>query len=350
MFVGIKRNNVLNLLRGPLVERWQGHLGFPRVRAVNRLALVAKCFLGEPFWIPAASRPLCPGITIRMKRDASDARSAAAAFEFCRPVRFPQLAKIRKEWSRLGQGLQQSRKLIVKPNQRHGFRLFAEEAHYPIRPVNIFGGESGHIGLRRSKVPANLVERAALRIGFRGDDSPVLFLGNAPFFAVFDLGPASFGEDGPRQPVHVQSEIMQFAQMNIGGDRPLPQHVQEMLGAGFEKAPVTEQGERLVLEGPVPADARGVLLGQHDFVHHRLPGALADFRVARRQVRPGDLKVQDGLLAGFVSGVEQAERGGLVLRAKGCLLAGFTVVAPKIIPAAKHAESRFHTLQLSFVA
>ena len=123
-----------------------------------------------------------------------------------------------------------------------------------------------------------------------------------------------------------------------------------MLGAGFEKEPVTEQVERLVLNRAVPADAGGVLLRQHNFVHDRPPGAFADFRVARRQVCPRDLKVQDGLLAGFVLGVEQAQCCGLVLRAKACLLAGFTVVGPEIIPPAKHAESRFHTLRLSFVA
>jgi len=55
-------------------------------------------------------------------------------------------------------------------------------------------------------------------------------------------------------------------------------------------------------------------------------------------------------LEGFVLGVEQAQGSGLVLRAKGLLLAGFTVAGPKTIPPAKHAESRFRTLQLSFVA
>jgi len=52
-----------------------------------------------------------------MKRDASDYRSTPAAFEFRRTVRFPQLAKIREERSRLGQRLQKCRQFIVKPNQ-----------------------------------------------------------------------------------------------------------------------------------------------------------------------------------------------------------------------------------------
>ena len=28
--------------------------------------------------------------------------------------------------------------------------------------------------------------------------------------------PLSFGEDGPRQPVHIDTEVMQFAQMDVG--------------------------------------------------------------------------------------------------------------------------------------
>jgi hypothetical protein len=39
--------------------------------------------------------------------------------------------------------------------------------------------------------------------------------------------------------------------------------------------------------------------------HTRNP-RLADFGVARCQASPGDLKVQDGLLVGFVLGVEPA--------------------------------------------
>ena len=42
VLVSVKRNNILNLSGGPLVERWQSHLGLLRVRAVNRLALMAK--------------------------------------------------------------------------------------------------------------------------------------------------------------------------------------------------------------------------------------------------------------------------------------------------------------------
>jgi hypothetical protein len=100
-------------------------------------------------------------------------------------------------------------------------------------------------------VPANLVKRAAFRVGFRSDDFPVLFRCNAPLFAAFDFGQASFGEDGPRQPVHVQSKIMQLAEMNVCGDGSLSQRLQKMLGTGFERGPVAEQVKRLVLDRSV---------------------------------------------------------------------------------------------------
>jgi len=68
----VERNNILNLLGGPSVERRPCHLGLSRAGAVHRLALVAESFLSEPFWMPATTRALGPRITMRMKRDACD--------------------------------------------------------------------------------------------------------------------------------------------------------------------------------------------------------------------------------------------------------------------------------------
>jgi hypothetical protein len=143
-----------------------------------------------------------------MKSDTRDASPAAATFEFRRPMRLSQCSKFREERSRFRQGPQQSRHFIIKADHRNGLGLLAAETHNPVRSISVFGGRRGHVGLRRANVPAKLVERVAFRVSFHSDDFPMLFFRNAPLFAVFDLGPASFGEDGPRQPIHVQSKIM----------------------------------------------------------------------------------------------------------------------------------------------
>ncbi len=68
----------------------------------------------------------------------------------------------------------------------------------------------------------------------------------------------------------------------------------------------------------------------HHFVHDKLPVAGGDLRVARRQIRAGDLQVHGGLLLGFLARVEQPNCGGAVGRVQAVLLAGHVVV--NVIP------------------
>jgi len=61
------------------------------------------------------------------------------------------------------------------------------------------------------------------------------------------------------------------------------------------------------LGNPSAMGVAGFGLGH--FVHWRLPSPVRNFRVGGRQVRPGDLQVQDGLAVGFVLGMQERERG-----------------------------------------
>jgi hypothetical protein len=56
-------------------------------------------------------------------------------------------------------------------------------------------------------------------------------------------------------------------------------------------------------------------LGLGHFVHRHLPSSPRHFRIGGRQIRPGDMQVQDGLPVGFVLGMQEREGFGLVLRA-----------------------------------
>ena len=108
-------------------------------------------------------------------------------------------------------------KLPTKADDRGRAGLAAVEAHHFGLPIDVLGGEVRHIGLSAAQVPAKIVERPALGVGFRGDNSLVLQRGDRPLFLEANFRPLLFGEDGPRQPAHVQSEVVNPAQENIGG-------------------------------------------------------------------------------------------------------------------------------------
>ena len=50
------------------------------------------------------------------------------------------------------------------------------------------------------------------------------------------------------------------------------------------------------------------------FVHWRLPSPICYFRVGVRQIGPGDLQVQYGLMLGFVLGMKQRRASPFVRR------------------------------------
>jgi len=91
-----------------------------------------------------------------------------------------------------------------------------------------------------------------------------------------------------------------------------------------------------VFDGGQPAMLGLVFFQLHQFVHDKLPVAGGDLRVARRQIRAGDLQVHGGLLSGFLPRVEQSHCGGSVIGAQAFLFAGHVVVnvvegVPKVI-------------------
>lgn len=71
---------------------FQGRQCYLRLRcigAVYRFAVVAQGRLREPFRIACHLRPLCPGVTVAVQRDATDAKVGAALPEFSRAVLGP---------------------------------------------------------------------------------------------------------------------------------------------------------------------------------------------------------------------------------------------------------------------
>ena len=85
-------------------------------------------------------------------------------------------------------------------------------------------------------------------------------------------------------------------------------------------------------------------LGLGHLVHRHLPSPLGNFGVNSRQIRPGDLQVQDGLPVGFVLGMKDREGFGFVLGAQAVLLARHGGLAVINARSSEQDESLFHKL------
>jgi len=78
------------------------------------------------------------------------------------------------------------------------------------------------------------------------------------------------------------------------------------------------QIERLVTGGAVPTFLRGTVFGFDDFVEDDVPGAAADFGVAGGEIGSSDLAVDERLLLGLVTAVQQPFGSrGVSLRFRG---------------------------------
>jgi hypothetical protein len=73
-------------------------------------------------------------------------------------------------------------------------------------------------------MPAKLIKGTAFRVGLRADNFLVFIFRDGPLFAIFDLGPVFFGEEGPGKPVHIESEVVQLTKENVCGNSSLLHH------------------------------------------------------------------------------------------------------------------------------
>jgi hypothetical protein len=91
---------------------------------------------------------------------------------------------------------------------------------------------AGRIAPRPSATPVG--RTPCVRDSIRGQRWPDVPPGDAALLLELDGGPAFLGQHRPRQPVHVQGEVVNAAQIDVGGNRANLQHFQKMLGLGFQ--------------------------------------------------------------------------------------------------------------------
>jgi hypothetical protein len=210
-------------------------------------------------------------------------------------------------------------------------------------------GQRGHVHLRRAHVPEQLQERFPLRVLLHIEQSLRFVGSDGPPGFELQPRPLLVHDDGPRQPTHAQSEAVQPAHKDVRRDRAALEHLQDLLGAGFNHYEMPQRIERGFIEGAF-VSLRGAVgtggLGLLHRVHDVLPGALTDLGIARDKIRAGHVRIEGGLIRGFVAGVEQAQGFGFVGRAEALLFAGLIVfeIEAAIAAALIHAESLLHNV------
>ena len=314
------------LLPFVFAQRWHFHLGLARIGSRHGLAVVAQIHLRIPFGIARRFCPFRPCVAVAVQRNSFDAQTNAALMKFRRPVARADSPQIGKQWAAARQVAQDFRHVFVKTHDgnRVGFHpLVADDV---VVPINILGFKECQVGLRRAQAPSQFVERLAFGILFAGDNGQMFGQGDTAFFLELNGGPAFLGQHRPRQPGHVQGEVVNAPQINIGGNFPGFQHAQEMFGARFQKRQMPNQVERLVFDGRLPAVLGLVFFELHQFVHDELPVSRGNLFVTGSEIRAGDLQVHGGLLLGFLTRVEQPKRRRAVGGVQAVLLLCHVVV------------------------
>jgi len=225
----------------------------------------------------------------------------------------------------------------------------AVEANSLCLPVDVLGVQVRHVGLRATNVPAKLIKRPALRVRFLGNDGLVFQGGDRTLLAEAHLGPLLLGEHRPGQPVHIEGEIVNPPQEDIRGHGAGVQHFQELRRMCLDNWQVADDVKSFVLHRPRVADERRTGLGPGHLVHRGLPGALGNLAVARGQICPCDVEIEDGLAVGFVLGMQQREGFAFVFGPQAGLFAGRRVFAVVNLATPEEDESLFHTGSLNSV-
>jgi hypothetical protein len=98
---------------------------------------------------------------------------------------------------------------------------------------------------------------------------------------------------------------VQPSQIDVCWHRACLHHFQKQFAVGFNDYFWHQGHECLVFGCGLPAVLVGSLLGGYERFNGVLPGACGDAVVWAKQIRLGDLQIEDGLPKWFVLGVEQ---------------------------------------------
>src|SRR2546425_11384720 len=158
-------------------------------------------------------------------------------------------------------------------------------------------------------MPGQLVKGLPFDIRFAGDDRLMFLPRDGSLFFETHFGPLSLWYNRPRQPRHVEGEVMDAAQKNVRGDPTAAQRVKEMFGPGFDDRQVANGIEGFVVHGTEPAFMRGASVELSHLIHDKLPVPSGDLWIGSREISAGDLQIGGGLPFGFILRMAHSKGG-----------------------------------------
>ncbi len=282
--------------------------------------------LRETFRIAALLCSFGPRIAVGVKGNALDVHPAANPGEFGGAVARVHRAQFWEKRPGSRQGSKHFLHLAAEVDHGHGPGLAPGKADNAGIPIHVFCSQKRDIGLRSSEHPAELVEGAPGGIGLVAEDGLVLIGRDRPLLAKLDLWPVFFGNEGPRQPAHVQGKVVDSAEENIGRDRAGLHHPEQVFSPGFEEGQVSDGIECGVLEHADPALMGAPGFGLGEFLQGHFPRALRGLRIGSRQIGAGDLEVELGLTDGLVTAGQKCLGFGAISGAQTLLFSGVAIV------------------------
>jgi len=149
-------------------------------------------------------------------------------------------------------------------------------------------------------MPEKLVEGPFFWVMFALNDLEVLFFGDRFPRGVPDLGPLAARDDGGGDPAHIECEVVEASQEDVGGDSACVESLEEetgLTGSVLEDVELEDFLEGLVLLGRLQAVAGGTGCAALDVgVDDVEPSAGLGVRVCLPKVSDGDSVGEIGFL------------------------------------------------------
>ena len=149
-------------------------------------------------------------------------------------------------------------------------------------------------------------------------------------------------DDGPGEPAEADREIMDAAEKVIRGRLPVRKDRTEIIRPCLDNSSVAERIENGRRDGSQPPFAAHLFPVPTEFFHHETPGALAEHRIARREIRFRKIKSEKRTFRRFVPCEAEALRLLAVRRLEAFFLTGFRVLDVKNRTPFKQPEALFH--------
>src|ERR1043166_385914 len=157
-------------------------------------------------------------------------------------------------------------------DHRETASLLARVSNRAVGEVNILCLQVRDVGLRPAEVPAQFVKAPSLLVSFTPNDEEMFFHGDRSFGLVVDFRPEAFRNERPGKPVHRETKVVKFPQMDVSADRSRLETGKKLLRLSLDNDTVANQVQRRLLCGTAPAILGGTGLRFDNRIESVLPG------------------------------------------------------------------------------